>query len=290
MNSFLPNNPNVVFGEEIAHISSPYLKEFVFACLLFAPAYFWQAPASSSGKNHPWWARTQGGLVRHTKAAVWVGLELLEAHPELQQDKDYIIVALLLHDTLKYGLEGQKTVREHPLLPQKYYAEHKKILGEERYKKVMDLIASHMGLWGPERIQVAPSLGRMSAAELVHLADYIASRPWNSMYTQDGRFLRMREKPITKANTGPEVLPKDWELDVGTGEIQLRLDGKLVWRVMGGNLGDKTVAWLEENRKEELCSAYCATLWFEMAQYSWFYQYFPEDGEWYMVAEGPGYA
>lgn len=95
-------NPTDVFGEEIAHISSSHMRHFVYACLLTAPAYFWQAPASSSGKNHPWWARTEGGLVRHTKAAVWVGLELLEAYPHYGRgERDALIVALLLHDTLK---------------------------------------------------------------------------------------------------------------------------------------------------------------------------------------------
>jgi hypothetical protein len=289
-NCVLLYNPTDVFGEEIAHINSSHMRHFVYACLLTAPAYFWVAPASSSGRNHPWWAKGEGGLVRHTKAAVWVGLELLEAYPGLRQERDYIIAALLLHDTLKFGIEGQKTVKEHPLLPREYYAEHKEILGEERYQKLMDLIASHMGVWGPEGVEVVPPSGRMSAAELVHLADYIASRPWNGMFTPDGRFLRMRERPQAGAWTGPEVLPKDWPLEASAAEIQLRVDGELVWKAVGGRYGTKTVAWLEEKMGKAFARAHCVTLWFDYARYSWLYQYEPGDGQWYLVAEGPGYA
>lgn len=289
-NSVLLYNPTDVFGEEIAHISSSHMRHFVYACLLTAPAYFWQAPASSSGKNHPWWARTEGGLVRHTKAAVWVGLELLEAYPGLQPEREYIVAALLLHDTLKFGVEGRGTVKEHPLLPREYYIEHKDILEDGDYEKVMGLIATHMGVWGSESASVSPSSGRLSAAELVHLADYIASRPWNGMYTPDGKFHRMKEKPIKEAREGPEVLPKGWQLGVGFGEIQLRIDGKLVWKSLCEDHGTKTVAWLEKKFERELKKAECVTLWFNTPLHDELYQYDKEDDQWYLVTEGPGFA
>ncbi len=283
-------SPSSVFGEELAHIFSQPLREFVVSCLYTVPAYFWRVPASSTGRNHPWWARGNGGLVRHTKAAVWVALELLEAYPDLQSEKEYIVAALLLHDTLKFGAEGQGTVKEHPLLPREYYAEHKELLEYRKYEKLMGLIETHMGVWGPEGAAVSHSSGRLSAAELVHLADYIASRPWNGMYTPNGRFHRMKEKPIKEARRGPEVLPKDWQLGVGFGEIQLRIDGKLVWRTLSERHGTKTVAWLEKKFEKELRNAEYATLWFNAPLSDQLYEYDREDGLWYLVAEGPGFA
>jgi hypothetical protein len=283
-------DPSSVFGEELAHISSQPLREFVVSCLYTAPAYFWRAPASSSGKHHPRWANGAGGLVRHTKAAVWVALELLEAYPELQPERNYIVAALLLHDTVKFGFNGQATVKEHPLLPREYYAEHKEILGDEEYEKVMGLIETHMGVWGPDGVDLSPSPGRLSAAELVHLADYIASRQWNGMYTPDGRLRRMKERPIEEARSGPEILPKDWQLGVGFGEIQLRIEGKLVWNTISERHGNKTVAWLEKKFAKELRNAEYATLWFNAPLSDRLYEYDREDGLWYLVAEGPGFA
>lgn len=93
------------------------LRRFAQACLEAAPAYFCRAPASTSGKHHPPFARGPGGLVRHTKAAVRVFLDLAEAYP--CESGDACVVALLIHDTLKCGLppvSELKTVAEHPLV------------------------------------------------------------------------------------------------------------------------------------------------------------------------------
>jgi len=163
----------------MALINNPNIRAFVEACLRDAPDYFWHAPASSSGKYHPEWARGEGGLVRHTKAAVRVAVELLRAYPHLEREKDFIVAALLLHDTLKHGAKEGHTVKEHPLLPEGYYRAHAPLVGRRAYRKIMALVRTHMGVWGPAR----PRPGvftRLTAAELVHLADYIASRGWCS--------------------------------------------------------------------------------------------------------------
>ncbi|MGB9858485.1 MAG: hypothetical protein ACPLQP_00955 [Moorellaceae bacterium] len=172
-------NPQEVFGEELSLIADQRLRAFVEACLKDVPEYLWRDPASSSGKYHPEWARGEGGLVRHTKAAVAVAVDLLRAYPHLEREKDYIVAALVLHDTLKHGKREEHTVGEHPLLPEKYYRAHAALIGCRAYRKVMALIKTHMGIWGPVRPR--PGLfTRLTAAELVHLADYIASRKWCS--------------------------------------------------------------------------------------------------------------
>ncbi|MGB9782609.1 MAG: hypothetical protein ACPLSY_04990 [Moorellaceae bacterium] len=168
-----------VFAKELSLIRNPRLRAFAEACLKDAPDYFWRAPASSSGKYHPEWAWGKGGLVRHTKAAMRVAVDLLRAYPHLERKRDYIIAALLLHDTLKHGAGEGYTVKEHPLLPEHRYRGHRPLVGRRTYRKIMALIRTHMGVWGPVR----PRPGvftRLTAAELVHLADYIASREWCS--------------------------------------------------------------------------------------------------------------
>ena len=41
------------------------------------PNYFFEVPASSTGKYHPEFALGDGGLIRHTKVAVRIAYELL---------------------------------------------------------------------------------------------------------------------------------------------------------------------------------------------------------------------
>lgn len=59
---------------EIDLISEPKIIKFVKDCLEYAPEYFWRIPASSTGNHHPHFALGEGGLVRHTKAAVWIAV------------------------------------------------------------------------------------------------------------------------------------------------------------------------------------------------------------------------
>ena len=42
------------------------------------PDYFFEIPASSTGKYHPEFASTTHGLVKHTKLAVRIAYELLD--------------------------------------------------------------------------------------------------------------------------------------------------------------------------------------------------------------------
>ncbi|MGB9886481.1 MAG: HD domain-containing protein [Moorellales bacterium] len=161
------------FGRELSLIVSSELREFVRECLRAAPAYFWWVPASFSG-HHPAFARSQGGLVRHTKAAVVVFLDLAEAVG--CGDRDACLAALILHDTLKCGVEPPlppRTVPEHPLLPESYYEGFglKGLVAPEVWEAVFSRVRSHMGRWGP----VMPSTRDQW---LVHLADYVASRGW----------------------------------------------------------------------------------------------------------------
>lgn len=120
--------------------------------------------------------------MRHTKAAVRVALDLLRAFPELGPERDVIITALLLHDTCKVDPETGQTDPDHPLLPGKRYERFAEMLPPGGYEEIMMLIGTHMGIWGPVDISkmFPPLPGRMSAALLVHLADYVASREWVS--------------------------------------------------------------------------------------------------------------
>lgn len=58
------------FENELREIKNDALRSFVARCLEAAPDYFFEMPASTTGRHHPNYALGQGGLVRHVKAAV----------------------------------------------------------------------------------------------------------------------------------------------------------------------------------------------------------------------------
>ena len=54
------------------------------------PDYFYKVAASSTGKYHPEFSLGEGGLLRHTKAAVRIAVELFELEEFAQYEKDKI--------------------------------------------------------------------------------------------------------------------------------------------------------------------------------------------------------
>ena len=62
--------PKYDFKKEIETINYNSLKVFATWCLNQLPDYFYEVAASSTGKYHPSYALGDGGLVRHTIAAV----------------------------------------------------------------------------------------------------------------------------------------------------------------------------------------------------------------------------
>lgn len=138
------------------------------------PAYFWFDGASSSGKYHPQFSQKVGGLVRHTKAVVRFAEELCRAYDEIDEaDRDYIIVACLIHDTIKYGFDDE--------IDTKFYKNHAENSAEafrnfalnecdlQIDECVYQAIKRHMGKWGKDKPETLID-------NIVHLADYVASR------------------------------------------------------------------------------------------------------------------
>ena len=138
------------------------------------PDYFKHVPASSSGKYHPPYALGDGGLVRHTIAAVKMVVHLcsLEYVHIDSNTRDKMISATILHDSFKQGLKG---VSGHTV------KDHAKVASDEiiRVSKERDLetagghiarlVLTHMGEFGKNK----PG-NRIEF--FIHLADYLASR------------------------------------------------------------------------------------------------------------------
>lgn len=168
-----------LFERELSLISDEVLREAVAVYLEVAtPDYFWTEGASASGKYHPKFAQGLGGTVRHTKATVMFAEELLRmsSYAYMKQEyKDYVIAALLLHDTRKYG---------YPDFDKSQYANHahnaahaflmfcREYNFDDPHFLLLNAMESHMGQWSTEK----ENHPFTSVDRCVHMADYMASR------------------------------------------------------------------------------------------------------------------
>ncbi|CDE08499.1 MAG TPA: hypothetical protein IAC85_03270 [Candidatus Faecenecus gallistercoris] len=172
------------FEKEMSYIQNPdYLVDFQYL-VSNLPDYFFEIPASSTGKYHPRYALGTGGLLRHTKAAVRIAYELL-ADPVIgdkytSDEKDLMLIALCLHDGLKSGKDHSKyTQFDHPLLMANWIEEEKEHLhfNDEEIAFLQSVIASHMGCWTKDYDgnEVLPK-PKTKYQNFVHMCDYLASR------------------------------------------------------------------------------------------------------------------
>ena len=113
------------FKKELSYIKNKNIKDSCETMIGLLPDYFFQIPASSTGKYHPKFTLGDGGLVRHVKVAVLIAKDLL-SDPSIgdkysDDEKDLMLMALILHDGLKSGLNHDKYTKfDHPLLISKY--------------------------------------------------------------------------------------------------------------------------------------------------------------------------
>ena len=173
------------FTKELSYIKDNDRRSDLRYLINLLPDYFFEIPASSTGKYHPEFASGDGGLVRHTKVAVRIGYELLNNNTVgakfTDKDKDLILMALTLHDGLKSGLEHSKYTKfDHPLLVSKFILENKSKLTLEidDIRKICSMIESHMGEWTIDPYTKKEVLPRPRTSEqtFVHMCDFLASR------------------------------------------------------------------------------------------------------------------
>ena len=173
-----------MFLDELDYIKDEELQEALLNIINLLPEYFFHEAASSTGKYHPEYALGEGGLVRHSKAAMRIGYELLN-DPSIgdkytAHEKDLMLMSLLVHDGLKRGLNEEKYTRfDHPIIMGEYIVEKKDEIGisSEDAEFMNDVIKTHMGPWttdynGNEVLEKP----KTKYQTFVHMCDYLASR------------------------------------------------------------------------------------------------------------------
>lgn len=173
-----------IFSVEINYIKNADLKESLKLIVDKLPDYFFYEAASSTGKYHPKYALGDGGLLRHSKAATKIGLELLN-NPLIgskysPREKDMLLLSLLVHDGLKKGLTEEKYTRvDHPILMANFILDNYQTfkLNLEDAKFISDVIKTHMGPYNTDfNGNVVLETPKNKYQSFVHMCDYLASR------------------------------------------------------------------------------------------------------------------
>ncbi len=177
-------NREELFLDELSYIKDNDLSESLLKIINILPEYWLEEAASSTGKYHPEYALGKGGLLRHSKAAMRIGIELLNdpciGDKYTQHEKDLMLMGLLVHDGLKLGRPKEKYTRfDHPILMANFILENQKEVGltKEDATFIADVIKTHMGPWttdynGNEVLEKP----KTKYQNFVHMCDYLASR------------------------------------------------------------------------------------------------------------------
>ena len=177
-------NREELFLDELSYIKDEDLSEALLNIINLLPDYWFSEAASSTGKYHPEYALGKGGLLRHSKAAMRIGYELLNnpciGDKYTDREKDLMLMSLLVHDGLKLGMPQEKYTRfDHPILMGKFILDKKDEIGLSLDDAIFmnDVIKTHMGPWitdydGNEVLEKP----KTKYQSFVHMCDFLASR------------------------------------------------------------------------------------------------------------------
>lgn len=161
------------------------------------PDYFFKVAASSTGKYHPSFALGDGGLVRHTKVAVRIAKELFDdesiGYMYTDDEKDLIIIGLIMHDGLKHGKSFEKYTKfDHPILMADFIKDNqeKLSLSPSDIQFLSDVISSHMGPWNTNSYSdVILPKPKNKYQRFVHMCDFLASRRFLDVNFNDNEII-----------------------------------------------------------------------------------------------------
>lgn len=174
------------FEKELNFIKNPDIKRFANKAVELTPDYLYHVAASSSGRYHPQYAQGDGGLLRHTKCAVRIAIELLnlKMFPFTEDEKDLIIVSLILHDCQKHDLPSKFSnfsISTHPIIAADWLngqSELKNIISDNYLNLILENIRHHMGEFVFDyktKVKVLEE-PQTKMQNFVFMCDYLASR------------------------------------------------------------------------------------------------------------------
>lgn len=183
-----------IFKEELNYIKNLEYRKNALNLIKELPDYFFEIAASSTGKYHPSFALGKGGLVRHTKVAVRLANELSNSmigDVFNNDEKDLMIIALILHDGLKKGFTEEKYTRfDHPILSAQFIEKNKDKTSftEKEIAFLKKIVSSHMGPYNTNQYSdVVLPIPKNKYQKFVHMCDLLASRKFLDVKFEDGK-------------------------------------------------------------------------------------------------------
>lgn len=175
-------------------------EETIDVFLQYCPDYFWEKPASSSGKYHPDDHCGEHGLWLHTKRAFTAFERLSKSYQEQglinSQMRDCGRAAILLHDIFKYGKPAENmshTVKDHDRLAANFLRNKTQLP-----PTVIGCVESHNGPWCKGKSPETP------IEQVHHMADMIGS---------DTNALFKTESPCKEIRNA-QVRPEQIDLEI----------------------------------------------------------------------------
>jgi len=161
------------------------IKKFVIKALLKVPNYWWNIPASSTGRHHPMFSVQKSGLAKHSKAAVQVAMSLfdVEIFEFNERTRGLIIASIILHDCLKKGEKEEMFTRvDHPVKIVEFLKDKVDCsdISEKELEKICGMILTHMGKFNTPHNSKKEKMPKPSSKieYFVHICDLISSRKW----------------------------------------------------------------------------------------------------------------
>lgn len=158
--------------QEINYIKDSDKREDIKYLINLIPDYFFSEPSIG-----PKYATLKNGLLKRTKVSVRLAYDLFKTvNNFIDEDKDLIIMALILHDGLERGIEEDKKIKvDHPLLISKLILEHAGDLKMDMnsIRRICSMIECHMGEYNKDLPKPRDEYQRF-----VYRCDYLASRDY----------------------------------------------------------------------------------------------------------------
>ncbi len=185
----------------LAQISDEPLREIIIAFLVEkVPVDFYVAPASSSGRNHPSWQSSAGGILLNT-AECCIGIDRkMRIYPELAdavgkplpKERDIIYAATILSDTFKpedYGKQWSEWSHHKRAAEEFVPFALSRGLDASRIDPIKDAIFWHLGRFTPsrEKDMLNPRVTLTPTSFITHELDMdFSNRSLDEVFTRKG--------------------------------------------------------------------------------------------------------
>ena len=168
------------FEKEISYIRDESKKRDIGILIDLLPDYFFSIPMSSDDSDCPKYGLTKNGLVKYTKVAVRMAMDMFDTVNNFSDnDRDLIIMAILMHDGMKNGeIDSGEVCIEHSLLVSELIMKNvsKLEMDVDDVRKMCMMIESHMGKVENSNVNLPVPVNEIQ--RYVYRCCYLASRKY----------------------------------------------------------------------------------------------------------------